>query len=166
MSRRAPTSYTAVQIGLHWLIAALVIFQLAFGGSMRAAVRAAERGEQPSGADAVLAGAHYWTGLSILGLVVVRLGLRVLRDAPAATPQTPRPLALLAELSHWVFYALLVAMPVTGLLAYYVNENIGRLHTLGKPAFIVLIAMHIAATLFHQFVLRDGTLSRMVRPAR
>ena len=166
MSKRSPIGYSAMQIGLHWLIAALVVFQIVFGASMSEAVEAAEEGQQLSGTDAFLAGAHYWVGLSILGLVVVRLGLRVLRDAPAATPQTSRLQALLAELSHWVFYVLLVAMPVTGLLALYVNENIGALHDFGKPAFILLIAAHLAATLFHQFVLRDGTLKRMLLPAR
>ena len=37
---------------------------------------------------------------------------------------------------------------------------------LGKPLFIVLIALHVLATLWHQFVRHDGTLRRMLVPAR
>jgi cytochrome b561 len=51
---------------------------------------------------------------------------------------------------------------VTGLLGYYLGDPWGELHTLGKPVFIVLIAVHAAAALFHQFWIRDNTLRRML----
>jgi cytochrome b561 len=35
-----------------------------------------------------------------------------------------------------------------------------------KPAFIILIAIHALAALYHQFWLKDGTLKRMLAPGR
>jgi cytochrome b561 len=71
-----------------------------------------------------------------------------------------------AKASHWLFYILLVAVPATGLLAIYVSDEFGDIHKLAKPAFIALIALHAVAALFHQFVLKDGTLKRMLLPAK
>ncbi|MEO5806443.1 cytochrome b/b6 domain-containing protein [Devosia sp.] len=157
--------YASTQIGLHWLIAALVVFQLVFGESIVAATEAAEEGGTLSAADAVLASAHYWVGISILMLVAVRLAMRLRLGAPALLEPNPI-LALLAKLTHWAFYALLVIVPVTGLLTVYVNPEIGEIHQLAKPVFIALIGLHAAAALFHQFVLRDGTLMRMLVPTK
>ncbi|HEV7286534.1 MAG TPA: cytochrome b/b6 domain-containing protein [Kaistia sp.] len=73
-------------------------------------------------------------------------------------------LGTLARLTHIAFYVLLVAVPVTGILAYWFIPSLGDVHELGKPAFIVLIALHAAAALWHQFWLRDGLLLRMLKP--
>ena len=67
---------------------------------------------------------------------------------------------------HFLFYALLVFMPVTGILAWYFGLPTGDLHELGQPAFIALIVAHVAAALWHQFVQRDGLIRRMVVPAQ
>lgn len=159
------TGYAPIQIGLHWCIATLVIFQLVFGESMVAATEAAEEGEQIGAADAILATAHYWVGLSILALVILRLGVRLRMGAPVLA-ETNRTLAFLAKAVHWAFYALLIVVPVTGLLAVYANPEVGEIHQLAKPVFIVLIAVHATAAIFHQFILRDGTLKRMLVPAK
>lgn len=156
--------YSRFQIMLHWLVAALVVFQLLFGESMNAAVRAIARGRQVSPADQTLASAHYWVGLAILALVIVRLGLRATLGAPPVEPAAPAWMNLAAKATHLAFYCLLFATPVTGLLAYYTWPWMGEVHTLAKPAFIVLIGVHAAAALFHHFVLKDATLRRMLAP--
>lgn len=153
-------SYTLGQILLHRSIAALVIWQLVFGEEMEAL-------EHPGDADAMelfLADSHLWVGFAILGLVVLRIALRVVQGAPPPV-ETNRATAMLARISHAAFYVLLVAMPVTGILDYYFHLPTGGLHELGKPLFILLIALHVAATLWHQFIRHDGTLRRMVVPA-
>lgn len=165
MSTTDKLGYAPIQIALHWCIAALVIFQLVFGESMVKATEAAEEGEQISGADGLLATAHYWVGLSILALVVLRLGVRLRLGAPVLAQTNPL-LAFLAKAVHWAFYALLIVVPVTGLLAVYANPEIGEIHQLARPVFIVLIAVHATAAIFHQFILRDGTLMRMLVPAK
>jgi cytochrome b561 len=158
--------YSALQISLHWLIAALVLFQLLFGESMTTVIDAAEEGTAPSGSDQFFANWHYWVGIAILVLVAVRVVVRLRQGAPPAVSGSPGWMEITAKISHWLFYALLVAVPVTGLLAIYVSDSFGDIHTLGKPAFIILIAVHAAAALFHQFWIKDGTLRRMLVPAR
>ncbi len=112
-----------------------------------------------------LANSHIWVGFAILGLVALRIVLRLAYGAPA--PDEPnRAAVILARVAHAAFYVLLVMMPVTGILDYYFHLPTGEIHELGKPLFIALIALHVAATAWHQFIRRDGTLRRMLVPAR
>lgn len=164
MSARPMSGYTGFQIGLHWLIAALVVLQLIFGESIAETLEAAERGTVVSPFDQLFGDLHYWAGIAILALVAARLWLRAIAGAPPA-PQAGW-MATAAKLSHAVFYVLLVLMPITGLLAFYVGDPFGELHELGKPVLIILIALHVCASLYHQFWLRDGTLRRMFVPRR
>ncbi len=158
---QARTGYSTLQIGLHWLVAALVLFQLVFGESMTTVVDATADGHPAPAFDQLMASAHFWIGISILALVLLRLTVRLVQGAPAA-PTDNTLMALAARATHWLFYALLFAVPVTGLLALYVNDAFGDIHALGKPVFITFIALHATAALFHQFVLKDGTLRRML----
>ena len=70
-----------------------------------------------------------------------------------------------SKATHVAFYCLLVGVPVSGLLAFYVWDWMGDIHALAKPAFIVLIGIHAGAALFHHFVLKDTVLRRMLVPA-
>lgn len=162
--RPSKSGYYRLQIGLHWMVAALVLFQLVFGESMTAAVDAIADGVQASSADQTLASAHYWVGLAILALIILRLGLRATLGVPPVEPAAPAWMTLAARVTHVAFYCLLFVTPVTGLIAYYALPWIGDVHALAKPAFIVLIGVHAAAALFHHFVLKDGTLRRMLAP--
>ena len=155
--------YSIYQISLHWLIAALVFVQLVFGESMAEFVEAAEEGEPVSAQDGWLAGVHYYFGIAILALVAVRLALRLVNGAPPP-PETNGALELLGKVAHWLFYVLLVAVPVTGLLGYYFGDPYGEIHAWAKPLFIGLIVLHVTAALYHQFWRKDGLLMRMLSP--
>lgn len=159
---RIQTGYSGLQITLHWLIALLVLFQLMFGESMTGYVDAMSEGSTPAPGDALMGQAHYWVGLTVLGLVILRLGVRLAYGTPKAEDAGPRWMALAAGAAHVLFYLLLIAVPVSGLLAYYTWDWMGDVHAAAKPVFIVLIAGHASAALFHHFVLRDGVLKRML----
>jgi cytochrome b561 len=165
MTSNRPFGYSATQISLHWIIAVLVLFQLLFGESMTTVVDAQAKGTVVSSTDLSMGTAHYWVGVAVLLLVLLRLALRVGFGAPKPAGASPL-LVKLAAMAHWLFYALLLAVPLTGLLAYYFSDPFGDIHGLGKPAVIVLIGLHAAAALYHQFLLKDGTLRRMLVPAR
>jgi cytochrome b561 len=156
--------YSIYQIGLHWLIAVLVFAQLIFGEYMTESIEAVEKGEPVSALTGNLAGMHYYFGTAILALVAVRLALRLKNGAPPPPPETSGAIELAGRISHWLFYALLVVVPVTGLFGYYYGDPFGEWHTYAKPVFIGLIALHVAATLYHQFWRKDGLLMRMIRP--
>lgn len=156
--------YTIYQISLHWLIALLVFAQLIFGESMTEAIEAVEEGEPVSVLEGNLADMHYYFGIAILALVAVRLVLRLRNGAPPPPPTTNRTTELASLVTHRLFYTLLFLVPVTGLLGYYYGDPFGEWHTFAKPVFIVLIALHVAASLYHQFWLKDGLLIRVLRP--
>ena len=139
--------YMIYQIGLHWLIAVLVFAQLIFGESMTEAIEAAEEGEAVSALTGNLANMHYYFGIAILALVAVRLALRLRNGVPPPPPEISGVIELAGRISHWLFYALLVVVPVTGLLGYYYGDPYGEWHTYAKPVFIGLIALHVAASL-------------------
>jgi len=156
------THYSTIQIALHWAVAAMVFFQLLFGESMTHVVDAGEEGVVASQTDTLISIAHLWIGISILVLVAIRVGLRLVRGVPKPTEETSAIMAFAGRSAHFLFYVLLVAVPVTGLLTFYGVADLGEIHALAKPAFIVLIVVHALAAMFHHFVLKDGTLGRMV----
>ena len=144
-----PVSYSLIQIVLHWTIALLVLWNLFVS-------------EEPgrNGAVGFLEQTHVWFGIAILVLVALRIVLRLTRGVPAPV-ETNELQALAAHITHLLFYILLIFMPVTGILTYYFGLPLGGIHHLGEPVFIVLIAVHVLATLWHQFVKRDNIISRM-----
>ncbi|MDN5927080.1 MAG: cytochrome b/b6 domain-containing protein [Hyphomicrobiales bacterium] len=158
--------YSGVQIGLHWTIAALVVFQLLFGESMTTYVRAAAHGRQLSQIDQTMGSAHYWVGLAILFLTFIRLAIRLIYGAPRADISTPKWMALASRTTHLLFYFLLIAVPVSGLLAFYTWDWMGDIHAFAKPVFIVVIGVHAIAAIFHHYVLKDSTLRNMLVPIR
>ena len=132
---------------------------------MQRSVDAGESGDSLSSVDQVLATSHYWFGLAILALVMMRLTLRLRRGAPAPVENQPGLMQFAAKAMHVLFYVLLFAAPVLGLMAFYLGDPWGPVHSLVKPLFVVFIGLHAGAALLHQFVLRDGTLRRMLVPA-
>jgi cytochrome b561 len=141
------------------------LFQLIFGESMTAMVDAASEGLPISTTDQALGSAHYWVGISVLLLALLRLILRLTLGAPQVAGTSPRWIQIAAHASHGLFYLLLVAAPILGLLAFYAGDPWGDIHSLSKPAFIILIVIHALAALYHQFWLKDGALTKMVSPS-
>lgn len=155
-----PLGYSALQIRLHWIVAALVILQLIFGEGIGEGFDArVEDGASGYTGAAIL---HIVFGLLIFALVAWRLRLRLGRGVP---DEGAGMQGLAAKAVHWVFYVTLLVAPLVGLAAWFgASEDIADLHTLVKPVLIVLIGLHVVAALYHQFVLKDGLLLRMKRP--
>ena len=163
MAQHRRQGYSGLQIVLHWTIALMVLFQLIFGESMGEVAEAIEEGEVPDPTELFLADAHYWVVIAILVLVALRIIVHRIQGMPAPIGEGRAVLA--ARIVHGIFYLLLVLVPVTGLLAVYVNEEIGEVHEIGKPLFIAFIVIHALGALFHHFWLKDRTLKRMFSPA-
>jgi cytochrome b561 len=164
--RAAPAGYSGLQIALHWLIAGMVVFLVLFGESMKEFMDASREGTPPGAGDSILADAHYWVGLAVLALAAVRVALRAKQGRLARRAGEGSLAERVATAMHVLFYVLLFVVPATGLLAYYVSGGFGEIHEIGKPVFIVTILVHAAAALVHQFWMKDGTLKRMIVPAR
>lgn len=154
--------YTPLQFGLHWIIVLLVFFQLVFGEGISQYRHAVHQGLDASG---LLTGyyLHVIVGTTVLILAAIRFALRLKIGVPPPVPGPAFQIKLGIGLHH-LFYVLLFAMPITGLIANYWLPALGPVHELGQPIFIVAIVLHVAAALYHHFVAKDSTLMRMLKP--
>lgn len=157
--------YTALQIGLHWATVALVALQYLLHDGMTMAFDAGLK----AGSMVFTTGAlgHMIGGALILIMASWRLLLRDAGPSPAPAAGEPAWAAWLAPLVHRVFYALLIALPITGGLAWgMASEFMGDMHEALRAALLFLIAAHVAAVILHQVVWKTGILARMTRPLR
>lgn len=157
--------YSGWQIGMHWLIVAMVAVQLLIAENMTEMVDAAEEGEKVSGGVSALGNLHFWLGIAILVLMLVRLGMRITLGAPAHSGDSSPIMNIAAAAMHGALYLVLIAVPISGLIAYYGIADVGDIHALSKPILIVLVLLHAGAALYNQFVRKDGTLMRMIKPS-
>lgn len=161
MSR--PAGYSKTQIRLHWITAALVVLQyLLHEGIASAYDVALDTGTYTLSAPVV---GHSAGGLVILGLVIWRLMLRRERGVPGPPAGEP---AVFQTLSHWAhlgFYALLIGLPITGVMAWGGQiEAAGDIHEVLRALLILLILAHVGAVVVHQVIWKTGLITRMTRP--
>lgn len=155
--------YSRAQIALHWIVAVILVPQVLLEDGIKHAFRAAMRGEAAE--QTAMAAFHVYAGILILALVLWRLTLRAWRGVPQAPAGGGALLELLARAVHLLLYAVLLLLPATGLAAWFgLSEPAGELHELMKPVLLILVGLHVAGALWHQFVLRDGLMGRMRSP--
>jgi cytochrome b561 len=109
----APASrYTAVAIVLHWAVAFAILFNLPLGLWMHA------RAEHNDISESVFRAfqLHKSVGLTVLALSLVRLGWRLANATPALPEHMPAWERFAAKATHWAFYVLMIALPLTGWL--------------------------------------------------
>lgn len=161
-----PARYSGIQIALHWTVVALIVVQLLTGDLMsdyfRALMRAGE--ERPVLGNAVW---HMVSGATILVVMILRLTLRLTHGVPPPKAESPGWDKALSRLNHWLFYAVLIAMPLAGMGAYLIpSRTLANLHEYTVPVLLALVALHVLGALYHQFFLRDGLIRRMVDAER
>lgn len=168
-----PKRYHPALIALHWLSALLIILTL-FAGLFAL-------GDMPNTPEkAPLLAIHMTMGLTILTLTVIRLVVRFLSKKPAAATAGHPLLDKIAAATHWLLYLGALGMGLSGLgiatqsgilpllggaqvslpadfMAY--PPRIG--HGLVARLLLALIALHVGAALYHQFIRKDGLLGRM-----
>lgn len=157
----APNGYSRTQIALHWAVVILFAAQFLLADSIEEAWRAIEKGGTvPEGSSPLV---HIVPGVLIGLFAVWRLALRLTRGAPAAPPG-PALQRMAGEAVHWALYLLMFLLPVSGAAAWFGGvEEAADMHQLFKMLALVLIALHVAAALYHQYVVKDGLIGRMMR---
>jgi cytochrome b561 len=168
-------SYSRVAKILHWAIAILIVPMLLFGEDLMEA----EHG------SILLPSVHASIGVTILALSVARLAWRLLLPVPALPAGTPAWENLTVRVVHFLFYVLMIGLPITGWLAvprFLAEEHVsgieafglelpivpdlgfpaGAIHDFGGKIGIALIVLHVLAALKHHFVNRDNVLTRML----
>jgi cytochrome b561 len=165
--------YGAVAIAIHWLTAFAVIGLLTSGLIVA--------GLTDSEAKASILSVHVPMGVLVLTLTVARIVWWLGFDRrPAVAEMKSQTQAALARFTHLAFYPLLIALGASGVALIALSGAASVLffsaagplpdfwqfaprapHMIFAYALIALVALHVAAALFHQFAKQDGLLARM-----
>jgi cytochrome b561 len=160
-AKTAPTGYSRVQIALHWLALVLIAQQYIFKDAMSAAWDRVTEGLEAGFNPLVIA--HVAGGALVFIFALWRLTLRTRRGVPPAI-EANKVQGILAKTTHVGLYAVMILMPLSGASAWFGGvEAAAQVHNILKFVLLALIALHVVGALYHQFILRDGTLARMHR---
>lgn len=168
--------YRPSLIALHWLTFVLVI-------AVYATMELRGMFPRGSGPRELMKTAHYFLGLSVLLLTVLRLFVRLSSPAPPIQPQPPAWQNVLAKLMALALYGLMLSMPVLGYLLLNADGHAPTIAGISLPALIGpqetlaetlehwheslasvgywLIGLHAVAAIYHHHVRHDNTLLRM-----
>jgi len=174
--------YTRTAVVLHWLIAALLAGQIAFGWFLESV----PRGTPMRGFYVNL---HKSTGLTLAVLILVRIAWRLSNSPPPLPSFVPSWERLAAKWSHVALYACMLGMPLSGYIASNFSKYgvkffntvmlppwgvedqrvyaiFNTTHVVLSYLFVTLIVVHILAALRHA-VRGNGVIGRMLtRTAR
>jgi len=118
-------AYRPTAIALHWLIALLIVVQVCLGWYMNEVL------PDHSPAQGQIETLHISLGLTILLLVLVRIGLRLVNPPPPMPANMPAWEKFLAGATHVLFYLLMLALPLTGWAIVSIRP--GAVHFWGIP---------------------------------
>jgi len=163
VAQSGPLAYTLPQRALHWLTAALVLFNLLFPDGMNEWNHSMRQTGSATADQVSSANIHAYLGIAVLALVALRLLLRILQGVPASPSREPYFFRYAATVAHWALYGLMIAMPLTGIAAYYFGyEVVGGIHAdILKVVLWIIIVGHIAGALAHHFYWKTDVLKRM-----
>ncbi|MBZ9711453.1 cytochrome b [Mesorhizobium sp. ESP7-2] len=174
-------TYTSAQKAMHWAVFVLVI-------GLYGLTYVEELFPRGDPGRALVWWLHISFGMLLFVLIVVRVSLRL----TLGTPGLPRQMSELerwtAKVAHLVLYALLVAIPVLGIvLTWYRGDALSffglftipapvspdrdaarfvrELHSLCANLILILAGLHAAAALWHHFIRKDDVLKRMLPEA-
>jgi len=97
--------YTRVAVVLHWFIAALIIANVILALSVDSL---------PDAWTRPVIDTHKSIGITVLGLVLLRVLWRLSHAPPALPSSYPRWERIAAHIGHAVFYVIILALPLTG----------------------------------------------------
>jgi cytochrome b561 len=178
--RNTADTYGSLAKFLHWAIVLLIVPQYFLA-------EAAD--ELPNGVEKLqLFTWHKSLGMLVLLLALVRIGWKLAnRGLPVPVGEPWQRKA--AAAGHGLLYLLILAQPVSGwvmssaanypvtLFGWFqfpalvgenhdLHEALEEVHELLFNLMLVVVAVHIAAALYHHFILRDSVLRRMLPYSR
>ena len=168
--------YTSIAIILHWVMALLIF------ATWSIAIAIDDMPLSPARISGL--SWHKWLGVTIFFLVLLRILWRITHPAPPLKLAMPAWQERAMQLTHIALYLLMLLIPIVGWLmssakGYTVNyfglfelpdlvdkdkaleRLLKEMHELMANGLMILVGLHIAAALKHQFIDKDGLLSRM-----
>ena len=163
---------------LHWLVVAVLLTQVWLGFTFAGMERGPARAE--------IFTWHKTVGATILVLTLIRLAYRLMNPPPPYPSDMPSWRRHAGVWTHRLLYFLMIALPLTGLIAVSgraegwftplvggiplpvvpgvdeaTGEMSGGVHELLVWTTIALLVIHISAGIYESFVARDGVGYRM-----
>jgi cytochrome b561 len=168
-----PSRYHPVHVAVHWLMFLLVIMMLGVGKFVMPGIPV-DNLQKPS-----MLQTHAYIGIFITILLVVRLIVLFITKRPAPADAGNSFLNFVGKAVHFLLYFLLIGMALSG-LGMFQQANLPAIfsgaapypadffaypprigHGLISTLLVLLIALHVGAALYHQFIRKDNLLSRM-----
>jgi len=177
--------YSPVGIAFHWVMAALVLFQLAWGFYTDFLM--------PGGNKVHAYQVHSAAGLPILLLTALRAGWRIVIPGPVNDADEPGWQSTVAHVTHYLFYLCFLGLPLSGWAMWSAVAPPGplwlggvipwphmplgelslehqmvalgiaeRVHHWLVILLLVLIPAHVGAALMHHFWSRHDVLRAML----
>jgi cytochrome b561 len=161
---------------LHWLMAVLIFVALPLGVWASLLPRGQMRSE--------VLFFHKSIGVTVLGLVALRIVWRLIAGAPEYVEPLGRLTHAAARAGHLALYALMIAMPVSGYLTSiagghevswfglfslprlvgkdkFLEETTSWAHLVFAWAIAIVLAGHLGAVVWHAGIKHDWVLTRM-----
>ncbi len=177
--------YSSVAIGLHWVIALLLVGNIFLGWNMEDAEHRAIES---------LFQLHKSIGITVLFLSLIRLAWRLMNPAPALPSDIDGKEKLASHIVHWLFYVLMIGIPLTGWILVSaskfsvstvlfgvvswphlpflpeLSDNAKNIlhgpveffHSKGAWLFLILLVLHVAGAVKHELSSESGVLKRML----
>ena len=168
---------------LHWLTALAVIGALALGLTL--GILGFEGAKETFGLPVTneIYKYHKSLGVAVLGLMTLRLLIRLVIRKPPYASVLPRVNRIASSAVHTLLYVLLLAQPVLGWAATAagdfpitffewelpkliakdpaLSETLYHVHFAVGLALLVFITIHVTAALFHWLAVGDTVMKRM-----
>lgn len=168
--------YDPVAQMLHWLTLIAVIAAYAIG--------LYREGLPKTDFRAALMSLHMSVGLLVMALTIARLTWKVYSPNPASAVPS-KGARVMAKLGHFALYATLLLIPMIGVAAAWAKGRdlsffglfpvpalfppqkawvspLEKSHEVTAHAMMALAGLHALAALAHHYILKDGTLMRML----
>ena len=153
------TTYSKGSIVLHWMVALL------FGANYMISDGMPRFFDQHLDGVVItnwVANFHLYAGIAFAALVALRLAVRLFSGAPEAADTGSALGNKLAKAAHHSLYLLMILVPAAGLIAWYAGIAIfADIHVVVMNIMLGIIGLHIVATLYHQFILKDNLIARI-----
>jgi cytochrome b561 len=168
--------YRSIVVWIHWITALLLVTQVVIGFKFH---------DMPKGPERLDAFTwHKTVGATILILALIRLAVRLMNPPPPYPSDFPKWERFFAVWNHRLFYVLIIALPLTGLIAVSdhggliplkfglalpavpgISEATGdafhEIHETLVWTTLILLVLHIGAALKNQFFSDSDVADRM-----
>lgn len=175
--QRPVEKFGRVAIALHWIIAAILVLS-AISGLTTVYV-------DDTRTSRTALEVHQTIGFVIFLLAMARLYWRITHAPPPPPEGYSRAQKITAAVTHVTLYLFILGMPISGYVglaargreipvfglfnlphltprSFDLSASATTLHFYAQFAMYVLVVLHVAAALYHHFILKDDVMRRML----